>query len=90
MLPAHDAARLGVGNAEFLGQDRWIDDYWRYGGRNQHGPPASEPAPSRYLGRDLEQLPPEPTPDDGYYHPGSPSLLTSTRDYERWYEASGR
>ena len=89
VLPAHDATRLGVGNAEFAGQDRWIDDYWRYGGVTNMAR-LLQTCASRYLGRDLEQMAPEPTPDDGYYHPGSPGLLTSTQEYERWYEASGR
>ena len=44
---------------------------------------------ARYEGRDFEILEPLPTPDDGYYHPASPSLLTTTSEYERWYEASG-
>ena len=88
VLPAHDTARLGVGNADFAGQDRWIDDYWRFGGVSNMARLLQASA-ARYEGRDFEILPPEPTPDDGYYHPDSPSLFTSTGDYERWYEASG-
>ena len=88
-LPAHDATRLGVGNADFQGRDRWIDDYWRYGGVTNMARLLSTSA-ARYEGRKFEELPPEPTPDDGYYHPDSPSLFTTTAEYERWYEASGR
>lgn len=88
-LPAHDAARLGVGNADFQGRDRWIDDYWRFGGVTNMARLLSTSA-ARYEGRDFAELPPEPTPDDGYYHPDSPSLFTTTAEYERWYEASGR
>ena len=88
VLPAHDTERLGVGNADFAGRDRWIDDYWRFGGvRNMAR--LLQTAAARYEGRKFEVLPPEPTPDDGYYHPASPSLLTSTSEYESWYEASG-
>lgn len=88
-LPAHDAARLGVGNADFQGRDRWIDDYWRYSGVANMARLLATSA-ARYEGRNFEELPPEPTPDDGYYHPDSPSLFTTTAEYERWYEASGR
>ena len=89
VLPAHDAQRLGVGNADFDGQDLWIDDYWRYGGV-ANMTRLLQTAAARNLGRDLEELPPEPMPDDGYYHPDSAELFTSTDGYERWYEASGR
>lgn len=89
VLPAHDARRLGVGNADFEGLDRWIDDYWRFGGVINMTR-LLQTAASRYLGRDLEEIEPEPTPDDGYYHPDAPSLFTSTQAYERWYESSGR
>ncbi len=89
VLPAHDAPRLGVGNADFDGPDRWIDDYWRFGGVTNMAR-LLQTAASRYLGRDFEELPPEPTPDDGYYHPDSPALFTSTSEYERWYESAGR
>ncbi len=88
VLPAHDTARLGVGNADFSGPDRWIDDYWRYGGVSNMARLLQTSA-ARYEGRDFEILEPLPTPDDGYYHPASPSLLTTTSEYERWYEASG-
>ena len=89
VLPARDTARLGVGNADFKGQDRWIDDYWRYGGVGNMARLLQTSA-ARYEGRDFEILPPEPTPDDGYYHPDAPSLFTTTGDYEDWYEQSGR
>ena len=89
VLPAHDAARLGVGNADFEGRDKWIDDYWRFGGVTNMAR-LLQTAASRYMGSDLEELPPEPTPDDGYYHPDSPALFTSTSEYERWYESTGR
>ena len=88
VLPAHDTSRLGVGNADFTGQDLWIDDYWRFGGVSNMARLLQTSA-ARYEGRDFEILPPEPTPDDGYYHPDSPSLFTSTSEYESWYEASG-
>ena len=88
-LPAHDTTRLGVGNADFQGPDRWIDDYWRYGGVTNMARLLSTAA-ARYEGRSFEELPPEPTPDDGYYHPDSPSLFTTTAEYEQWYRASGR
>ena len=70
VLPAHDTARLGVGNADFTGQDVWIDDYWRFGGVSNMTRLLQTSA-ARYEGRDFEILPPEPTPDDGYYHPDS-------------------
>ena len=89
VLPAHDTVRLGVGNADFEGRDRWIDDYWRYGGVTNMARLLSAAA-KRYLGANFEELPPEPTPDDGYYHPESPSLFTSTAEYDRWYESSNR
>ncbi len=89
VLPAHDAARLGVGNADFAGEDRWLDEYWRYGGVTNMAR-LLQTAAARYLGRDLEELPPEPAPDDGYYHPDSSGLFTTTAEYERWYEESGR
>ena len=89
VLPAHDAPRLGVGNADFDGQDVWIDEYWRHGGVTNMAR-LLQTASSRYLGRGGDQLPPEPAPDDGYYHPDSPSLFTTTADYRRWYESSGR
>lgn len=89
VLPAHDAPRLGVGNADFAGQERWIDDYWRYGGVTNMAR-LLQTAAARNLGRDLHQLPPEPTPDDGYYHPAHAGLFTSTEEYERWYRESGR
>ena len=66
-----------------------IDDYWRFGGVTNMTR-LLRTAGSRYLGGDFEELPPEPTPDDGFYHPDAPSLFTSTEQYERWYEASGR
>ena len=88
-LPAHDAARLGVGNADFQGRDRWIDEYWRYGGVTNMARLLATSA-ARYERRNFEELPPEPTPDDGYYHPDAPSLFTTTADYERWYEGSER
>lgn len=89
VLPAHDAPRLGVGNADFEGPDRWIDDYWRFGGVTNMTR-LLQTAGSRYLGGNFKELQPEPTPDDGYYHPDAPSLFTSTEQYERWYETSGR
>ena len=89
VLPAHDTARLGVGNADFQEEDRWIDDYWRFGGVTNMARLLQTSA-ARYSGQDAETLPPEPTPDDGYYHPGSPSLFTTTKDYEGWYADSGR
>ena len=89
VLPARDTARLGVGNADFKGQDRWIDEYWRFGGVGNMARLLQTSA-ARYEGRDFEILPPEPTPDDGYYHPDAPSLFTATADYENWYEQSGR
>lgn len=85
VLPGHDTARLGVGNADFSGEDRWIDDYWRFGGVTNMSRLLQTTA-ARYLDQSREILPPEPTPDDGYYHPRAPSLFTSTADYERWYE----
>ena len=89
VLPGHDTSRLGVGNADFDGEDRWIDDYWRYGGVANMARLLQTSA-ARYAGRDHEILPPEPTPDDGYYHPDSAGLFTATEDYEDWYEASGK
>jgi len=89
VLPAHDTARLGVGNAAFQTEDRWIDDYWRFGGVTNMARLLQTSA-ARYSGRDAEILPPEPTPDDGYYHPESPNLFTTTADYEDWYTRSGR
>ena len=89
VLPAHDTARLGVGNADFQEEDRWIDDYWRFGGVANMARLLQTSA-ARYSGQDAEILPPEPTPDDGYYHPESPSLFTTTEDYESWYAGSGR
>ena len=89
VLPAHDTGRLGVGNADFEGRDRWINDYWRFGGVTNMTR-LLQTAASRYMGSDFEELPPEPTPDDGYYHPDSPTLFTSTSEYERWYQSSGR
>ena len=89
VLPAHDAPRLGVGNADFEGIDRWIDDYWRYGGVTNMARLLQTSA-ARYLERDFEELPPEQTPLDGYYHPDALGILTSTANYERWYEPSGR
>ena len=89
VLPAHDTGRLGVGNADFEGRDRWIDDYWRFGGVTNMAR-LLQTAASRYMGGDFEELPPEPTPDDGYYHPDSPTLFTSTSEYERWYQSTGR
>ncbi len=88
VLPAHDAPRLGVGNADFESQDRWIDDYWRYGGITNMTR-LLQTSSARYLGGGGDQLPPEPTPDDGYYHPASPTLFTTTADYKRWYQSSG-
>ena len=88
VLPARDTARLGVGNADFETQDRWIDDYWRFGGVTNMARLLQASA-ARYSGDDIEVLPPEPTPDDGYYHPKSPSLFTTTADYEAWYAQSG-
>ena len=89
VLPAHDTARLGVGNADFREEDRWIDDYWRFGGVTNMARLLQTSA-ARYSGQDAEILPPEPTPDDGYYHPESPSLFTTTEEYESWYASSGR
>ena len=89
VLPAHDTARLGVGNADFEGSEAWIDDYWRYGGVENMARLLQTSA-ARYLGEDRDELPPEPTPDDGFYHPDSPSLFISAAEYENWYEASGR
>ncbi len=88
VLPAHDTRRLGVGNADFEGSERWIDDYWRYGGVTNMARllTASE---ARFLGEDHQELPPEPTPDDGFYHPDSPALFASPSDYEAWYASSG-
>ena len=88
VLPAHDAPRLGVGNADFEDRDRWIDDYWRFGGVKNMARLLQTSA-SRYLGRGGQQLPPEPMPDDGYYHPDADELFTTTADYERWYRSSG-
>ncbi len=89
VLPAHDSARLGVGNADFAGADRWIDDYWRFGGVENMSRLLQASA-ARYLGKGLDVLEPMPMPDDGYYHPDAPGLMTTTAEYERWYESSGR
>ena len=89
VLPAHDAPRLGVGNADFAGIDRWVDDYWRFGGV-ENMTRLLQTAAARYTGSDTAELPPEPTPDDGYYHPDAPSLFVSTAEYERWYASTGR
>ena len=88
VLPARDTARLGVGNADFEQQDRWIDDYWRFGGVANMARLLQTSA-ARYVGSGAEILPPEATPDDGYYHPDSPSLFTTTSGYEDWYAQSG-
>ncbi len=88
VLPARDASRLGVGNADFEDRDRWIDDYWRFGGVTNMAR-LLETTASRYLGRGGRELAPEPTPDDGYYHPDSLQLFTTTAEYDRWYETSG-
>ncbi len=89
VLPAHDTQRLGVGNADFAGQERWIDDYWRFGGVENMSR-LMQTVAARHLGKAYKELPPVPTPDDGFYHPGSPALFTSTDAYKRWYESSGR
>lgn len=89
VLPAHDTARLGVGNADFNGEEKWIDDYWRFGGVENMARLLRTTA-ARQLGRDWPQLPPEPTPDDGFYHPDSAALFASAAEYERWYAASQR
>ncbi len=89
VLPAHDTSRLGVGNADFAGQDRWVDDYWRYGGVENMSRLLRTSA-ARYLGRDFDVLAAVPLPDDGYYHPEAPSLMTTTAEYERWYGRAGR
>ena len=89
VLPAHDAPRLDVGNADFEGVDRWMDDYWRFGGV-ENMTRLLQTAAARYVRGDSEKLPPVPTPDDGYYHPDAPSLFTSTVEYAQWYESSGR
>ena len=88
VLPAHDTARLGVGNADFETKDRWIDHYWQYGGVDNMARLLQTSA-ARYSGKNFAILPPEPTPDDGYYHPESPDLFDSTADYEDWYVRSG-
>ena len=87
VLPARDTARLGVGNADFETEDHWIDDYWRFGGVTNMARLLQTSA-ARYSGKDVEMLPPEPTPDDGYYHPEAPGLFTRTSDYEAWYKQS--
>ncbi len=89
VLPAHDTARLAVGNADFNGEEKWIDDYWRFGGV-ENMTRLLWTTMARQLDRDYPQLPPEPTPDDGFYHPGSAALFPSAAEYERWYEASKR
>ena len=89
VLPAHDTARLAVGNADFNGEEKWIDDYWRFGGVENMTRLLWTTA-ARQLDRDCPQLPPQPTPDDGFYHPESAALFPSVAEYERWYAASQR
>ncbi len=89
VLPAHDTLRLGVGNADFDNEEKWIDDYWRFGGVENMARLLRTTA-ARQLDRDCPQLPPEPTPDDGFYHPDSAALFASAAEYERWYASSER
>ena len=88
VLPAHDTNRLGVGNADFSGSEKWIDDYWRFGGVENMARLLQTTA-TRQLGGNYPEQPPEPTPDDGFYHPESAALFTSVAEYERWYADSG-
>ena len=73
-----------MGNADFNGEEKWIDDYWRFGGVENMTRLLWTTA-ARQLDRDCPQLPPQPTPDDGFYHPESAALFSSVAEYERWY-----
>jgi cobaltochelatase CobN len=89
VLPAEQAAALGVGNADFEGAEQAIERYFHYGGpENMAG--LFLYAAKTYLGRNVTPPPPAPTPEDGYYHPAAPRPFASTREYADWYETSKR
>jgi len=43
-----------------------------------------------YTGRDVRVEPPAPLPENGFYHPDSEEIHTSTAGYKAWYAKSGR
>ncbi|MDE0123726.1 MAG: cobaltochelatase subunit CobN [Bryobacterales bacterium] len=87
-LPADRNARLG-GFAADPAHAEQLSTYWEHSGpRNIAN--LFRFAASHYLGSAASYEDPQPTPDDGYYHPEAPDLMLSTSEYVQWTRESGR
>ncbi|MDE0109000.1 MAG: cobaltochelatase subunit CobN [Bryobacterales bacterium] len=66
-----------------------VSAYWEHSGpRNMAN--LFRYAASHYLGSGEPYEDPQPTPEDGYYHPEAPDLMLSTDEYVQWMRESGR
>lgn len=66
-----------------------VSAYWHHSGpRNMAN--LFRFAASHYLGSGEPYEDPQPTPEDGYFHPEAPDLMLSTDEYLQWTRVSGR
>ena len=87
-LPADRSNRFGSNHAD-PAHAQQISAYWEHSGPKNIAS-LFRFASSHYLGTDEPYDDPQPTPDDGYYHPDAPDLMLSTEECVRWMRASGR
>ena len=87
-VPADRNNRFGASHADPARAEQ-VSAYWEHSGpRNMAN--LFRYAASHYLGADEPYEDPQPTPDDGYYHPDAPELMLSTQEYVQWTLDSGR
>ena len=88
VLPADRNNRFRVTHAE-PGHAEQASEYWEHSGPRNIANLFRFLA-SHYLGSSEPYGDPEPTPENGYYHPEAPDLMITTDDFVRWARESGR
>ena len=88
LVPDDRNNRLGASHADPAHAEQ-VSTYWEHSGpRNMAN--LFRYAASHYLGTGESYEDPQPTPEDGYYHPEAPDLMLSTHEYMEWLRESGR
>jgi len=87
-LPADQENRFQSTHADPAHVEQ-VNAYWEYGGPKNVAN-LFRFAAHHYLGEAMEFGDPEPTPEDGYFHPEAPDLMLDTKAYVEWAQEAGK
>ncbi len=89
VIPPAQGNSLGVGNADYEGLEKPVKQYWAYAGKDNMRRFFNYSA-AKYLGASKPIEEPQPTPEDGFYHPDAPDHMLTTDAYRAWYKQTGK